>query len=360
MKILYAIQGTGNGHVSRAREIVPILQKNHEVDVLISGHQSDIELPFPVKYRYSGLGFVFGKKGGIDLLETFRKNSLNVLFLEINCLPVQAYDIVMNDFEPVSAWACYQKNKKCIGISHQVAVLNKNAPHAKKVDPIGKAVLKKYAPADVEYGFHFKPYDTNIFTPVIRSEVREQQVSDEGHYTVYLPSYNDKRILKVLRECKQTKWEVFSKHNKKAIRDKNVTIFPIDNEAFIASMASGTGVLCGAGFETPAEALFMKKKLMVIPMKGQFEQQCNAVALNDLGVPIIKSLKTKHLDKIKKWIKSKERVEVDYPDMTEAIINKILEEHVSSISDEEIQPGKKVYSVGKFRKVVLKKIVAHF
>jgi uncharacterized protein (TIGR00661 family) len=267
---------------------------------------------------------------------------------------------VINDFEPVSAWACYQKNKKCVALSHQVAVLNKNAPRAKNIDPIGKAIIKKYAPADAEYGFHFKPYDTNIFTPVIRSEVRDQQVSDEGHYTVYLPSYDDKRILKVLRECKHTKWQVFSKHNKKIITEKNISIVPIDNDAFIKSMATATGVLCGAGFETPAEALFLKKKLMVIPMKGQFEQQCNAVALKELGVPVIKSLKAKHLDKIKKWTKSGERVEVDYPDMTEEIINKILEAHVLAESDEEIQPGKKVYSVGKFRKVVLKKIVAHF
>jgi len=41
--------------------------------------------------------------------------------------------------------------------------------------------------------------------------------------------------------------------------------------------------------ETPAEALFFKKKLMVIPMKGQYEQLYNAECLKQLGVPIIKS-----------------------------------------------------------------------
>ena len=62
MKILYAIQGTGNGHVSRARDIIPILKKNHEVDILISGLQADVDLPYDIKYRYNGLGFIFGKK----------------------------------------------------------------------------------------------------------------------------------------------------------------------------------------------------------------------------------------------------------------------------------------------------------
>lgn len=360
MKILYAIQGTGNGHVSRARDIIPILKKNHEVDILISGSQADVDLPFEIKYRFRGLGFIFGKKGGIDLFETFRKNSINVLFKEINHLPVQDYDLVINDFEPVSAWACFQKNKACISLSHQSAVLNKNAPQAKKIDPVGKAILKKYAPVTAEYGFHFKSYSHNIFTPVIRSQIREHIVSDKGHYTVYLPSYDDKRILKVLKECKDTKWHVFSKHNKNVIKEKNIQIQPINNEAFISSMASATGVLCGAGFETPAEALFMKKKVLVIPMKGQYEQQCNAAALKDLGVPVIKSLKRKHLPVIKAWLNDDEIIPVDYPDMTEEIINKILQEHASGLQTEPIKLGKSPYDAKGLRKVMLKKIVAQF
>ena len=62
MKILYAIQGTGNGHLSRARDIIPILQKNGELDILVSGIQTDVALPYPVKYKFKGLSFIFGKK----------------------------------------------------------------------------------------------------------------------------------------------------------------------------------------------------------------------------------------------------------------------------------------------------------
>ena len=35
MKVLYALQGTGNGHVARAREIVPILASRCDLDVLV-------------------------------------------------------------------------------------------------------------------------------------------------------------------------------------------------------------------------------------------------------------------------------------------------------------------------------------
>ncbi len=156
MKILYAIQGTGNGHLSRARDIIPILQEKGELDILVSGIQADVELPYPVKYKFKGLSFIFGKKGGIDLLATYQKSNLKQLYKEIKSLPVEEYDLVINDFEPVSAWACKMKNKACIGLSHQAAVINKKSPKPKKKDMVGRAVLNNYAPVSASYGVPFR------------------------------------------------------------------------------------------------------------------------------------------------------------------------------------------------------------
>jgi uncharacterized protein (TIGR00661 family) len=327
MKILYAIQGTGNGHLSRAREIIPILQRKGELDLLISGTQADVDLPYPVKYRFKGLCFIFGKKGGVDVMATYRKGNLKRLYAEIKSLPVENYDLIINDFEPVSAWACRRKHKYCIGLSHQAAVIHKNAPKPKKKDLIGKAILHNYAPVSISYGFHFASYDKEIFTPVIRSEIRDPAPEIKPHYTVYLPSYADKRIIKVLSSVKNIEWKVFSKHSKDTYREKNVQIRPIENDAFINSLLTCTGILCGAGFETPAEALYLKKKLLVIPMKGQYEQQCNAAALETLGVPVLKSLKNKYLDKIKTWTEKEQSIPVVYPDVTETIIDMVIREN---------------------------------
>lgn len=329
MKILYAIQGTGNGHLSRARDIIPILQKKGVVlDILISGTQADINLPYPITYQLKGLSFIFGKKGGVDVWKTYFKAKTMRLHKEITNLPVEHYDLIINDFEPVSAWACKLKKIPCVSLSHQSAVLAPNAPKPKKKDPLGKLILKKYAPTTKQYGFHFKAYEDSIFTPVIRQDIRLANCTMGEHYTVYLPSYDDEKILSILSKIKEVTWDVFSKHNKKTITNKNITVQPITNEAFVTSMATSKGILCGAGFETPAEALFMKKKLLVIPMKGQYEQQCNAAALKDMGVPVIKSFKKKYIKNIKDWIENDTIVNVDYPDMTEQIIDKILEENL--------------------------------
>ncbi|MBN2347961.1 MAG: hypothetical protein JXJ22_03935 [Bacteroidales bacterium] len=331
MKILYAIQGTGNGHLSRAREIIPLLQKKCEVDILVSGTQADITLPFNVTYRFNGLSFIFGKKGGVDVWNTYIKANTKKLKNEIKSLPIKNYDFVINDFEPVSAWAAYLNKIPSIALSHQAAILNKNAPKPKKPDLLGRFILKNYAPASAKFGFHFSKYAKNIYTPVIRKEVRELRLEEKDHYTVYLPSYDDESLINYLREFKDTRWQIFSKYNKKIIIDKNIEIYPISHDAFIHSMASAQGVLCGAGFETPAEAMFLGKKLMVIPMKTQYEQQCNAAALKAIGVPVIPKLKKKYAENISEWIESDYKIEIYYPDITEKIINTIFESYVQDI-----------------------------
>ncbi len=326
MKVLYAIQGTGNGHISRARDLVPLLKERVETDVLISGNQSDISTGFEENYRFRGMGFVFGKGGGVDFLSTFRKCLTRKFFNEIKELPVENYDLIINDFEPVSAWAARLKGIPCISLSHQYAVAHHNSPRPDKKDLMGKMVLAYYAPVQKGFGFHFQSYSPNIFTPVIRQEVRQLKIRNGEHFTVYLPAYDNERIIKVLSGFGNETWQVFSKHCTKTEKHKNITIQPIENKKFLQSMAGSRGVLCGAGFETPAEALFMGKSLLVIPMKNQYEQQCNAASLQNMGVKTMKSLKKKHSEVIEDWIHHALPIRFDYPDQSEEIISRILRE----------------------------------
>ena len=176
MKILYAIQGTGNGHVSRANEIIPILKKKCELDILVSGTQADVGINHWVKYKRKGCGFIFGKKGGVDLIKTLQQMQSKRIVSEIKKLPVEEYDLDINDFEPLSAWACKIKNVRCIAMSHQLAVSYKNSPKSATADLFALFVLKYYAPCKTAVGFHFKSYDNNIFTPIIKSEIRDAAI----------------------------------------------------------------------------------------------------------------------------------------------------------------------------------------
>jgi len=325
MKILYAIQGTGNGHLSRAVDIVPELRKYGKLDLFVSGAQAEVSLPFPVKYKSKGLSFYFGKAGGINFYKTFMKNSSKDVVKEIKSFPVDKYDLIVNDFEPITSWACKKRDITCVGLSHQSALLSKKAPRPKVVDPFGEWILKNYAPVDKYVGFHFEEYDKNIYTPVIRRAIREARTTDAGHYTVYLPAYDDKKLVKLFLKFPKVKWQIFSKHAKAAYHVGRISVFPVSGSDFVDSVVSSSGVLCGAGFETPAEVLHMNKKLLVVPMKSQYEQHCNAAALKKLGVPVLKKVKKKSLHKIEAWLEEKNKLDISFPDIAGKAVEKMIE-----------------------------------
>lgn len=327
MKILYAIQGTGNGHISRAIEIIPYLRQMAEVDILVSGIQADLSLPFPVDYQHRGLSFIFGQKGGVALWPTFKRLKTKALWQAVNSLPVEKYDLVLNDFEPVAAWAARKKGVLSIGLSHQAAVQHPASPKPLQKDPVGQFILKHYAPTDRAIGFHFDRFAPAITTPIIRRAIREAKTYQGDHYTVYLPAYAASTIIHFLSAFPDTSFHIFSKHDRKAYRKGNIQIFPVSQEGFMESLLSCEGVLCGAGFETPAEALYLQKKLLVIPMKNQWEQQCNAAALQKMGVAVFPKLEktSENLFAFQKWLDTLSSLAVHYPDETERLLKKILE-----------------------------------
>lgn len=332
MKILYAIQGTGNGHLSRAVDIIPELKKFGTLDLFVSGAQAEVTLPYPVKYKSKGLSFYFGKSGGINFYKTFQKNSSRDVVKEINSFPVEKYDLVVNDFEPISAWAARRKDVRLVGLSHQAALLSKKSPRPKFTDPFGEWIINNYAPVKKYVGFHFEEYDKNIFTPVIRSAIREAQVRDEGHYTVYLPAYDDKKLVALFMKLPKVRWHIFSKHSKSPYHVGRISVYPVSGQDFIESVVTSAGVLCGAGFETPAEVLHLNKKLLVVPMKSQYEQHCNAAALKKLGVPVLKKVKKKQLKKIEKWLDEGKPLNIEFKDIAGDAVERLMNKFAKASS----------------------------
>lgn len=327
MKILYAIQGTGNGHLSRAIDIIPELQKYGPLDLFVSGAQAEITLPYPVKYRSKGLSFYFGKSGGINFYKTFQKNSSKDVMKEIKQFPVEKYDLIVNDFEPISAWAARKKEVRIVGLSHQSALLSKKSPKPKVLDPFGEWLLRNYAPVEKYVGFHFEEYDKNIFTPVIRSAISEANKKDKGHYTVYLPAYDDKKLVALFMKFQSLRWHVFSKHTQQPYHVGRISVYPVSGEDFVESVVTSSGVLCGAGFETPAEVLHLHKKLLVVPMKSQYEQKCNAVALKKMGVQVLKKVRKRNLRKIENWLDSNKRLDISYPVVAEKAVERLMKKY---------------------------------
>jgi uncharacterized protein (TIGR00661 family) len=290
MNILYAVQATGNGHISRAIQLLPYIKQLGKVDVILSGSNYSLHPPFEVKYKSKGLSLHYTKCGSIDYLAFLYKNNYYSSIKDALNLPVEKYDLILNDFDLVTALACRIKGKHSIQIGHQASFMSDKTPRPTIKSFVGETVLKKYAVATKYLGFHFEEYDKFITPPVIKDEILNASPKDKGHIVLYLPSIMDDCLKKEVLAYKDVEFHWFDKSIKTVTKDNNITYFPIDNTLFSESLITCHGIITGGGFETPSEALYLGKKLLSIPIANHYEQQCNGAALAKLGIRVLDKL----------------------------------------------------------------------
>lgn len=312
MKIFYAVQATGNGHISRAMELLPHLKEYGTVDIFLSGANSTLSLNAFIKYRSKGLSLFYNCNGGLDYWQLVKKFQPLRLRQEIRDLPVEKYDLVINDFEYITAAACAKKNVPSVNFGHQASFYSANTPRPEKKTAAGEWILKNYAKATRYVGLHFETYDDFIFTPVIKQDILQAESTDKGYITVYLPSYCEPELKRIFHGFPGHRFEIFSRQTTQVIKDRNITFIPVDSTLFNHSLIHCTGIITGGGFETPAEAIHLGKKIISIPIRAQYEQQCNAAALKQMGILCLKSIDESFTNHFEEWINSKEVIQRDY------------------------------------------------
>ncbi|MEO5562289.1 MAG: glycosyltransferase family protein [Chitinophagaceae bacterium] len=312
MKILYAVQATGNGHISRAMELYPHLKEYGAVDIFLSGANCSLPMSLPIKYRSKGLSLHYSCKGGLDYWQLLKSFQPMRLRQEIRDLPVEKYDLIINDFEYITAAACAKKKIPSINFGHQASFLSPHTPRPEKRNPTGEWVLKNYARASRYVGLHFQKYDDFIFTPVIKKEILLAQPTDKKYIAVYLPSWCEPQLKKIFRAFPDYRFEIFSWQTTKPVTERDITLLPVDSRLFNHSLIHCTGIITGGGFETPAEALHLGKKIISIPIRAQYEQQCNAAALQLMGGLCLKTIDDNFADHFHDWISSTNTPRTDY------------------------------------------------
>jgi len=271
------------------------------------------------------LSLFYGNRGGLDYWKMFRAFSPLRIIQEARALPVEKYDIVLNDFESITALACKIKNVPFIHFGHQASFLSAETPRPSKKDFAGECILKHYAGSKHSVGLHFKKYDDFIYSPVIKEQILQSEPVNNGHITVYLSHYSDAVVEKALAAVKHVQFHVFSRSQTHIERRKNIIFMPVNNESFTRSMVSSYGVITGAGFETPAETLYLGKKLLCLPIQGQYEQFCNAEALKDFGVPVIHSINDAFPLVVADWLGGVQQQKLTLDHSTSYIIEKVME-----------------------------------
>ena len=323
MKILYGVQGTGNGHISRARKMAAHLRA-HGADVtyLISGRERerlfDMECFGTFEHR-TGLTMV-QEKGAVLIGPTLLRAHPLQFIHDVRALDVAPYDLIISDFEPVTAWAARLSDKTCMGIGHQYAFSN-TIP--RRGDTVASNVVMKYfAPVDIPIGLHWHHFDTDILPPIIDTNLQSRQ-DHNAHILVYLPFEDQAAVTRLLQRFDNHHFVQYSPDLDDG-ESGNVGLRRTNLHGFRDDLCRAEAVICNAGFELVSECLHMGIPPLVKPVKGQMEQQSNAFALQQLGW----GSATESIDfpSLQAWLDGERRVvPVHYPDVAAALAEWVLE-----------------------------------
>jgi uncharacterized protein (TIGR00661 family) len=198
-------------------------------------------------------------------------------------------DVVLTDFEPMTAYTARSFDLPLVTIDNQHRMRYMRYPlpdHLKKDALVTESVIRLMVPKpDVSlvttfYFGELKNERTFLFPPILRREVLELQPTDGEHVLVYFThgfeSFHDN-----LRSLSRERFVIYGAGREGT--EGNLTFRPFSSAGFLADLASARAVIATAGFTLMTEALHLGKPMLALPMKGQFEQELNALLLQDLA-----------------------------------------------------------------------------
>jgi len=338
LKILYGVQGTGNGHITRARLMAAAFAQRNDVqvDYFFSGRNTNAYFDMAVFGDYQtkrGLSFVT-ENGSLHRLKTVKSIRLVEFMQDVRKLDLSNYDLVLNDFEPISAWAAKNQNVPSLSISHQAAFMYTVPTQAQSI--VDKWVTRYFAPTRYALGVHWYHYNQAIIPPFVsplgspsipqHSHIRDidrHRISEKPDFTlVYLPFEDTSQIQQVLQALSENRFYCFHPDVQFAFIEKNIHWFPPSQVGFHEALLSCKQVIANAGFELATECLNLGKALLMKPLRGQFEQFSNAFMLRQLGIS--DTLFSLNTDDIDEWLNNHHATKITFPNNVNSFIDWII------------------------------------
>lgn len=258
------------------------LKQHPDVDVtwLFSGRPRerlfDME-PFGDFQHRAGLTFVT-EAGRLRYRKTIMANRYWQFIRDVQRLDVKAYDLVVTDYEPVTAWAGKLKGQSVLGIGHQYA-FGKNTPVEGR-SLAQHAVMSLFAPVARGVGLHWSNFGDNVLPPILDLPPAPPTTAQD-HILVYLPFEDQAGVTEWLNGFSEYR---FLQYASTLPNDEqgNVGRRTANIAGFKSDLASARGVVCNCGFELISECLHWRKPVLTRPLAKQMEQLSNGAALETL------------------------------------------------------------------------------
>lgn len=319
MKLLYAVQATGNGHITRARALLPALQQaGISVDFLFSGRPRerlfDMQCFRDFQHR-TGFTFVT-REGQVHGWKTLKSARISEFMADVRSLDLSGYDLLLNDFEPVSAWAARRQKLPSLGLAHQYA-LRYSLPGTQRALWL-KPAMDLFTPLDRYIGVHWQSFDQAILPPLLSlpGVTDGEMVEPAPFVLVYLPFESTEQVIAWLKPLTGQAFRIYA-DVPEAVSYGHVEVRPLCRQAFPVDLKRCQGVICNTGFGLCSEALLLGKRLLTKPLKGQIEQYSNACILQQMQRAEV--MPKFDLQCVRDWLVSPEPEPICYPDVARFI-----------------------------------------
>jgi uncharacterized protein (TIGR00661 family) len=299
MRILYGAFAQGQGHFSKAAVLVPLLEaRGHDVWVVSSGpEQPPAGYHFRRHSHFAGLAYVaaggrvrFGRTAWKWLRELPRilhhLTQLRRLVRDFHP------DLIVSDFEPLTASPLLRPDCEVVALSRQAALIDpaiELPPEADFERKLTRSVLRMFtAGADRVLGYHYAPASHHCVPPIRRSDVGHARADAGDHVLVYNQGHTadggsaGELIRWAGRNACRVRAYGFAEPGPGT--QGFVEFRPPSGRGFLDDLRTARAVITTAGFTTPVEALLLRKPVAVVALPGQWEQRVNAFHLEQTGL----------------------------------------------------------------------------
>jgi len=317
MRYLFIVQGEGRGHMTQAISLSEILRSGgHEVCHVVIGKSPRRVVP---SFFYEKINAEIEELESPNFVTDKNQKSVKPFRSIVHSLvrspqyqksiarinkivKEKRPDVIVNFYDFLGGLYNFfeRPDAKFVCLAHQYLIAHPTFtfPAGRALDRTSLKVGNKITSlgADRILALSFQPFDhlekkkLYVVPPLLREEVKKLPPKNGDSILAYMvnPGYGDEvkafheKYPEIRLDCF---WDMKDKPGEWKV-DDTLTFHQLDDQKFINKMAECSGYITTAGFESVCEAMYLGKPAMMIPVKGHYEQACNAIDAEKAGAGI--------------------------------------------------------------------------
>jgi len=348
-KFIFTVQGEGRGHLTQAISFTQIAREaGHEVIGYAVGSFQGRKIPsFFLDFigdtpllQYNSPSIIFGNGKSVQLAKTAMQAVTNFKTFWKSATQLEEFieelkpDGIINFYESITGLYKLKSRSKVptMSVGHQYLLLNKNFESfpEKKIDRIllNMNTMITSIGSKKLLGLSFRPIDNDekieVVPPLLRQQVKSIVPKAGERWLAYLTHFRlSEDIMAWSNANPEVKLDCF--WDNPARRETyhysdSLTFHPIDAENYLAKMTECAGLISTAGFESVAEAMYLGKPAMMVPVPNHIEQMINAydgelsgagIGASTFDLSIFKNYLPSHVsvqEQYQEWVSQSQRL----------------------------------------------------